>query len=50
MTNENQNENETNEQPKPLEIHEQFGMTVEEWNASQSAWDVLHDMHGLRGM
>ena len=31
-------------------IHEQFGKTVEEWNASQSAWDVLHDMHGLRGM
>ncbi len=35
---------------KPFNIHEQFGMTVEEWNASQSAWDVLHDMHGLRGM
>ena len=34
---------------KPLAIHEQFGMTVEEWNASQSAWDVLHDEHGLRG-
>ena len=34
---------------KPLNIHEQFGMTVEEWNASQSAWDLLHDMHGLRG-
>ena len=49
MVDENQNENETNEQPKPLAIHEQFGMTVEEWNASQSAWDVLHDMHGLRG-
>ena len=36
------------ESAKP--INEQFGMTVEEWNASQSAWDVLHDMHGLRGM
>ena len=35
------------ESAKP--INEQFGMTVEEWNASQSAWDVLHDMHGLRG-
>ena len=35
---------------KPFNIHEQFGMTVEEWNASQSAWDMLHDMHGLRGM
>ena len=35
------------ESAKP--IHEQFGMTVEEWNASQSAWDVLHDMHGLGG-
>ena len=34
---------------KPFNIHEQFGMTVEEWNASQSAWDVLHDQHGLRG-
>ena len=34
------------ESAKP--INEQFGMTVEEWNASQSAWDVLHDMHGLR--
>ena len=31
-------------------IHEQFGMTVEEWNRSQEAWDVLHDMHGLRGL
>ena len=35
---------------KAFNIHEQFGMTVEEWNASQSAWDVLHDMHGLKGM
>ena len=35
---------------KPFNIHEQFGMTIEEWNASQSAWDVLHDMKGLRGM
>jgi hypothetical protein len=50
MTNENQNENENNEQQKPLAIHEQFGMTVEEWNASQSAWDVLHDQYGLRGL
>ena len=50
MSNENQNENENNEQQKPLAIHEQFGMTVEEWNASQSAWDVLHDQHGLRGL
>ena len=31
-------------------IHEVFGMTVEEWNRSQEAWDVLHDMHGLRGL
>ena len=30
-------------------IHEQFGMTVEEWNRSQEAWDVQHDMHGLNG-
>tara|TARA_B100000676_G_scaffold280270_1_gene304380 strand:+ start:519 stop:785 length:267 start_codon:yes stop_codon:yes gene_type:complete len=31
-------------------IHEIFGMTVDEWNRSQEAWDVLHDMHGLRGL
>ena len=31
-------------------IHEVFGMTVDEWNRSQEAWDVLHDMHGLRGL
>ena len=37
------------ESAKPFKVWEQFGMTVEEWNASQSAWDVLHDMHGLRG-
>ena len=49
MTNENQNENKTNEQPKPFKVWEQFGMTLEEWNQSQSDWDVLHDMHGLRG-
>ena len=35
---------------KEIPIHEQFGMTVDEWNASQSAWDVLHDQHGLRGL
>ena len=36
------------ESAKP--INEQFGMTIEEWNQSQSDWDSLHDMHGLRGM
>ena len=35
---------------KPLDIHEQFGMTVEEWNAACDHWDMLHDLHGLRGM
>ena len=30
-------------------IHEIFGCTVEEWNRSQEAWDVQHDMHGLNG-
>ena len=30
-------------------VNELFGMSVDEWNASQSAWDVLHDQHGLRG-
>ena len=30
-------------------VNELFGMSVDEWNASQSAWDVRHDQHGLRG-
>jgi len=34
---------------KPFKVWEQFGMTLEEWNQSQSDWDVMHDMHGLRG-
>ena len=45
----NENENKTDEQPEPFKVWEQFGMTLEEWNQSQSDWDVLHDMHGLRG-
>ena len=24
-------------------------MTIDDWNFAQSAWDVMHDMHGLRG-
>ena len=30
-------------------IHEQFGMTVEDWNWHCEQWDTLHDLHGLRG-
>ena len=30
-------------------IHEIFGCTVEEWNASCDAFDRAHDAHGLRG-
>ena len=50
MINENKNENQVDETTVETPIHEQFGMTVDEWNASQSAWDVLHDQHGLRGL
>ena len=24
-------------------------ITIDDWNFAQSAWDVMHDMHGLRG-
>ena len=30
-------------------IHEIFGCTVEEWNASCDALDRAHDAHGTRG-
>ena len=30
-------------------IHEIFGCTVEEWNASCDAFDRAHDAHGTRG-
>ena len=46
----NENENQAEETTVETPIHEQFGMTVDEWNRSQEAWDVLHDMHGLRGL
>jgi hypothetical protein len=46
----NEDENQVEETTVETPIHEQFGMTVDEWNASQSAWDVLHDQHGLRGL
>ena len=52
MSNENQNQNENENQVDErvdVPVNELFGMSVDEWNASQSAWDVLHDRHGLRG-
>ena len=24
-------------------------ITIDDWNFAQSAWDVMYDMHGLRG-
>ena len=53
MINENQNQNENDNQVDErvnVPVNELFGMSVDEWNASQSAWDVLHDQHGLRGL
>ena len=53
MSNENQNQNENENQVDErvdVPVNELFGMSVDEWNASQSAWDVLHDQHGLRGL
>ncbi len=53
MSNENQNQNENDNQVDErvnVPVNELFGMSVDEWNASQSAWDVLHDQHGLRGL
>ena len=48
MVNENQNENENQvDERVDVPVNELFGMSVDEWNASQSAWDVLHDRHGL---
>jgi|TARA_R100001129_G_scaffold90029_1_gene61292 hypothetical protein len=48
MSNENQNENENQvDERVDVPVNELFGMSVDEWNASQSAWDVLHDRHGL---
>jgi len=31
-------------------INEQFGMSLEEWNASCELWDLMHDEYGLHGM
>ena len=53
MSNENQNQNENDNQVDErvnVPVNELCGMSVDEWNASQSAWDVLHDQHGLRGL
>ena len=51
MVDENQNENENQvDERVDVPVNELFGMSVDEWNASQSAWDVLHDQHGLRGL
>ena len=51
MINENENENENQvDERVDVPVNELFGMSVDEWNASQSAWDVLHDQHGLRGL
>ena len=51
MINENQNQNENQvDERVDTPIHELFGMTVDEWNRSQEAFDVLHDQHGLRGL
>ena len=53
MSNENQNQNENDNQVDErvnVPVNELFGMSVDEWNASQSAWDVRHDQHGLHGM
>jgi len=47
--NQNENENQVEETTVDTPINELFGMTVEEWNRSQEAWDVQHDMHGLKG-
>jgi len=49
MINENENENQVEETTADTPINELFGMTVEEWNRSQEAWDVQHDMNGLKG-
>ena len=50
MVDENQNENDNQvDERVDVPVNELFGMSVDEWNASQSAWDVLHDQHGLRG-
>ena len=45
----NENENQVEETTADTPINELFGMTVEEWNRSQEAWDVQHDTHGLKG-
>ena len=45
----NENENQVEETTADTPINELFGMTVEEWNRSQEAWDVQHDMNGLKG-
>jgi hypothetical protein len=53
MINENQNQNENDNQVDErvnVPVNELFGMSVDEWNRSQEAWDVLHDQHGLRGL
>ena len=51
MVDENQNENDNQvDERVDVPVNELFGMSVYEWNASQSAWDVLHDQHGLRGL
>ena len=53
MSNENQNQNENENQVEETTvetpIHEQFGMTVDEWNRSCDAFDRAHDAHGTRG-
>jgi len=47
--NENKNENQVEETTVETPIHEIFGCTVEEWNASCDAFDRAHDAHGTRG-
>jgi len=47
--NENKNENQVEETTVETPIHEQFGMTVDEWNRSCDAFDRAHDAHGTRG-
>ena len=49
MINENETENQVDERVD-VPVNELFGMSVDEWNRSQEAWDVLHDQHGLRGL
>ena len=50
MVNENQNENENQvDERVDVPVNELFGMSVDEWNASQSARHVRHDQHGLQG-